>query len=186
MLKEKLASTPATLYSTPSIVRYFDHIQNLPAVRSTESALPLVPLDSLIDAAPKVERKAVEPKKKEKKEPAAKPAEAAAANSSSTTEPAKESKKEKKEKPKKEAAAAGAEKPKKGGAQPAAAAAAADSGEPSPAMIDLRVGKIVDGELDTAPTSSRGLMPLVSLQSRSILTLMDYMSRCADVDEIES
>ncbi|KAG8862426.1 G4 quadruplex nucleic acid binding protein [Tulasnella sp. 330] len=156
-LKEKIFKNPvSTFYSTPSITRYFDHIQNLPSVRSAAGAPALIPLDAIIESAPKLERKAPEPaKKKAKKEGEAPVAELKDADSaastatppkepvaqSSGTAPSKE-KKEKKEKPKKEGAAAAEGSSKKGVA--ATTAAAADSGEPSPAMIDLRVGHIVD------------------------------------------
>lgn len=118
----------------------------------------MIPLDTVIESAPKLERKAPEPaKKKAKKEgevqaeaPAAK--EVAAAAKSEAPAGASKEKKEKKEKPKKEAAGADGSA-KKGGS--AAAAATADSGDPSPAMIDLRVGHIVDGKYEGLVIVSR-------------------------------
>jgi len=145
---ERFFNTSHTsVYATPAITRYFDHLQHLPIVRSVPSAPALIFLDDTIDEAPKLGRKAPEPaaKKKAKKEGEATvkasgaAAQATAPATSEAPNPQKE-KKEKKEKPKKEPAAEGSTK--KGGAAPAVAAA--DSGEPSPAMIDLRVGRIVD------------------------------------------
>ncbi|KAG9005409.1 G4 quadruplex nucleic acid binding protein [Tulasnella sp. JGI-2019a] len=146
---EKISKLPGSnLYATPSITRYFDHIQNLSVVRSASDAPALIPLGAIIESAPKLERKAPEPaKKKTKKEggdPATTEAAAVAAPKDAPSQPATvnpgKEKKEKKEKPKKEAVTAEGSG-KKAGAAPAAAA---DSGDPSPAMIDLRVGHIVD------------------------------------------
>ncbi|KDQ06793.1 hypothetical protein BOTBODRAFT_39333 [Botryobasidium botryosum FD-172 SS1] len=153
---------PASYYSTPSITRYFDHIQNHPSVRSAASSSsdlfpPLVPFD--IENAPKVERKAEAPKKKAKKEKEETPATDAASTSTpaatSKGDPAEKkesagdaSKKDKKKKePKekgKEAAVGTPAAGKKAGGGGAAAAADAESSEPVPSMIDLRVGHIVD------------------------------------------
>lgn len=146
-------SPPTSLYTTPSLTRYFDHIQNLPALRNATGAPALIPLDSVIDAAPKLERKAAEPtKKKAKKEGEPAVVEATKTEEAATQAPPAgppKEKKEKKEKPKKEATAAAGGEPsaKKGAVAGGSAPAAADSGEPSPAMIDLRVGHIVDGML---------------------------------------
>ncbi|KAG8937160.1 G4 quadruplex nucleic acid binding protein [Tulasnella sp. 418] len=148
------ALKPEQHYTHPSVTRYFDLIQNLPTVRNSPNAPPLVTID--LENAPKVERKAdVKKEKKPKKEgAAATPAEAsgsqtpAAADTSSATKATGESQTNKKEKKAKKepAAAADAAGGKKGGKTAAAPAASssADSGEPSPAMIELRVGHIVD------------------------------------------
>jgi len=70
----------------------------------------------------------------------------AAATSSPPTDPTAPSKEKKEKKPKKETTA-GVTGDKSSGKKAAPpAAAAADAGEPSPAMIDLRVGHIVDGK----------------------------------------
>ncbi|KAG8908439.1 G4 quadruplex nucleic acid binding protein [Tulasnella sp. 403] len=147
---------PSSFYGIPSVTRYFDHIQNLPNVRTSTNAPPVIPLESVIEAAPKLERKAPEPvKKKGKKEgdAAASPApEASAVGTTSQAIPASAStpstgkeKKEKKEKPKKEAGAgAGGESSGKKGSGTATPSVQEDAGPPSPAMIDLRVGHIVD------------------------------------------
>lgn len=172
-----LASLPAeTHYSRPSLTRYIDHIQHLPALRASSAAPDLIEFN--LDAAPKPERKAPPAKeKKPKAEGAAAPGKeekgagkekkkgkdaAAAAGPAPVDPPAvtapgeasfaevaapaagkKEGKKEKaaKGEGKKEK---GAGEAKKGGAP--AAAPAADSGEPVPSMIDLRVGKIIEVE----------------------------------------
>ncbi|KAG9004070.1 G4 quadruplex nucleic acid binding protein [Tulasnella sp. 427] len=145
-----------SLYSTPSVLRYFNHIQNLSAIRNAPTAPAVVPLDALVDAAPKLERKAPEPtKKKAKKDTvadakttesaAAAAAETAASGSGPVKAKEEQQPKEKKEKKgKKEAAGAAGEASGKKAAGGAAPAAAADAGEPSPAMIELRVGHIVD------------------------------------------
>ncbi|KAG8714071.1 G4 quadruplex nucleic acid binding protein [Ceratobasidium sp. 395] len=163
-------------YSRPSLTRYIDHIQHLPALRASSVAPDLIEFN--LDAAPKPERKAppakekkpkaeggaaaTEPKekgagKKDKKTKDAGPAPvdppaATAPGDASFAEvaapgptPAKGGgKKEKAAKEKgdgKKEKAAGDSK--KGGAP----AAAADSGEPLPSMIDLRVGKIIEGNI---------------------------------------
>ncbi|KAG8742508.1 G4 quadruplex nucleic acid binding protein [Ceratobasidium sp. 414] len=168
------SSLPAqTHYSRPSLTRYIDHIQHLTALRASSTAPDLI--DFNLDAAPKPERKAPPAKekkpkaegaaaapetkekgagKKEKKAKDASPAPAnppaAVAPSDATSAevaapaptPAKgEGKKDKapKGEGKKEKAVGDS---KKGGAP----AAAADSGEPVPSMIDLRVGKIIEVE----------------------------------------
>lgn len=114
------------------MTRYFDHIQSSPIVRAAADALTPAGSFAVVKFdyanAPKIERKADPPKVKKEKAPAA----AVAAGSA---EPAKDQavggrpKKEKKEK--------APQQPK---------APALDDGPPAPSMIDLRVGRIVDGE----------------------------------------
>ena len=156
---------PAQYYSHPALTRYFDHIQNRPAVRA--SAEKLSPAFSLVtfdlDNAPVQERKAEPPKKKEKKPVA----EAVKEKVSEVKDTVKEKvavalKKEKTGK--KPAVSANGEGGKKKSESPPKQAAAEDVGEPQPSMIDLRVGKIaeiskhpdadslyVEVSLDTAP-----------------------------------
>ncbi|KAG8955899.1 G4 quadruplex nucleic acid binding protein [Tulasnella sp. 424] len=145
----------SSLYTTPAVLRYFDHIQNLPSIRNAPAAPSLVPLDTVIESAPKLERKAPEPTKKKAKkdtiadaktETAVSSDKAAASGSAPVkAEGSSGQPKEKKEKKgKKEGAAAAAGEPSGKKAAGGAAAPAADAGEPSPAMIDLRVGHIVD------------------------------------------
>lgn len=138
----------------PSVTRYFDHVQSESVVRQITSSLgnafQTITLD--IDNAPKYERKVEIPKKKEKAPKAApessKTAPAAIKSDTSTTEhtasePTEKSQ-QKKEK-KKVAATEGGSKEKKAGGK--AAAKPVDDGEPTPSMIDLRVGHIVDSKL---------------------------------------
>ncbi|KAG9096414.1 G4 quadruplex nucleic acid binding protein [Ceratobasidium sp. 370] len=162
-------------YSRPSLTRYIDHIQHLPALRASSTAPDLIEFN--LDAAPKPERKAPPAKEKKPK------AEGAAAAAPETREKGA-SQKDKKVKDagpapvdppaatapgdatfaevaapgstpvkgegKKDKAPKGQGKKekatgdsKKGGAP---SAAPADSGEPLPSMIDLRVGKIIEVE----------------------------------------
>jgi aminoacyl tRNA synthase complex-interacting multifunctional protein 1 len=155
-LQAKLS--PSETYAHPSITRYFDHIQNLPSVRSL-NAFPTVTFD--LDNAPKIERVAEAPKEKKKEKVVAQEAAQSVPPSASSSAPAapaavappsnstpgdsdqKAMKKEKKEKPAKKETSAPADNTKAKGAAPPAAAS--DSGEPLPSMIDLRVGKIVQG-----------------------------------------
>ncbi|CAE6347381.1 unnamed protein product [Rhizoctonia solani] len=167
-LHPTLSSLPAQKhYTRPSLTRYIDHIQNLPALRASTVAPQLI--DFKLDEAPKPERKAPpakekkpkaegapaapgedkkkakEDKKKEKAPaPVDPPAATAPGDASFAEVAAPAGKKEKAAKgegkkggDKKDKAAAGEKKP---------AAAAADSGDPVPSMIDLRVGKIVHVE----------------------------------------
>ncbi|KAG8814432.1 G4 quadruplex nucleic acid binding protein [Serendipita sp. 399] len=160
--------TPEQYYAIPSITRYFDHIQNSASIRNTGTAPDLVSFN--LDNAPKQERKVEAPvkKKKEKKEDADAEAVEVASSSKKGKAPASKAqetalteqassnpsgKKEKKEKVKKEATST-TEGSKKGESSKAAAsgsgsagASAADSGDPIPSMIDLRVGYIVDIKL---------------------------------------
>ncbi|KAF8754984.1 nucleic acid-binding protein [Rhizoctonia solani] len=153
-LHPTLSSLPTqTHYTRPSLTRYIDHIQNLPALRALTVAPQLI--DFKLDEAPKPERKA--PPAKEKKPKAEGAQSAATTTGEDKKKPKEDKKKEKGPAPqllrgqegkgtkggqkggdKKEKAAAGDKKP--------AAAAAADSGDPVPSMIDLRVGKIVHVE----------------------------------------
>ncbi|KAG8771797.1 G4 quadruplex nucleic acid binding protein [Ceratobasidium sp. 428] len=170
------SSLPAqTHYSRPSLTRYIDHIQHLPALRASSVAPDLIEFN--LDAAPKPERKAppakekkpkaeggaaaTEPKEKGagKKDKKAKDAGPAPVDPPAATAPGDASFAEvaapgptpakgggKKEKAVKEKGDGKKEKAagdsKKGGAP----APAADSGEPLPSMIDLRVGKIIEVE----------------------------------------
>ncbi|QRW06577.1 tRNA-binding domain protein [Ceratobasidium sp. AG-Ba] len=165
-LHSTLSSLPTqTHYTRPSLTRYIDHIQHLPALRASSVAPDLI--DFNIDAAPKPERKAPPAKEKKpkaegapapdaggKKDKKAKdaavpkpvdPPAASAPGGASFAEAAAPGKKEKAPKEK----GKGDTKKEKGGADAkkgSAPAAAADSGEPLPSMIDLRVGKIVEVE----------------------------------------
>ncbi|KAF9516509.1 hypothetical protein BS47DRAFT_1340863 [Hydnum rufescens UP504] len=152
--------SPPKTYAYPSIIRYFDHLQNLLSVRSLHT-FPAVSFD--FENAPKIERLAEAPKEKKKDKPAKEatqsiptsasspaptappvvplPSEAKPANSDPVNSDQKAGKKEKKEKPvKKDALAPANNNKSKGGAPPPATS---DSGDPLPSMIDLRVGKIV-------------------------------------------
>ncbi|CAE6485088.1 unnamed protein product [Rhizoctonia solani] len=170
-LHPTLSSLPTqTHYTRPSLTRYIDHIQNLPALRASTVAPQLI--DFKLDEAPKPERKA--PPAKEKK-PKAEGAQSAATTTGEDKKKPKEDKKKekgpapvdppaatapgdasfaeaaapggKKEKAPKEGKKGGDKKEKAaGGDKKPAAAAAADSGDPVPSMIDLRVGKIVHVE----------------------------------------
>ncbi|KAF8319770.1 nucleic acid-binding protein [Clavulina sp. PMI_390] len=196
--------TPAQYYVLPALTRYIDHIQNLPsvlAVRASTSGPDAVPAPITFDleGAPKKERVVEVKEKKPKKEAAAAsgstpaPATPAAAPAAEGAAPAgKAGKKEKKAAAEGGATAAGGapkEKKAKGGAAPAPAAAA-DAGEPSPSMIDLRVGKIIevkrhpdaDGlyveQIDVGEAEPRtvvsGLvnyMPIEALQDRTIIVV---------------
>jgi aminoacyl tRNA synthase complex-interacting multifunctional protein 1 len=134
---------PAQLYSTPAVMRYFDHIQTRPSVLAATSAL--APAFSSVSfdlaSAPPIERKVDAPKKKEK---AAAVAEQVVAVSKEDKSP-EDKPKEKKEK-KKDAAAAdnGGKKKEKAPAPAGGKAVAEDAGEPVPSMIDMRIGHIVD------------------------------------------
>lgn len=151
---------PAQYYSTPSITRYFDHIQNQKPIRA--AVAPFEPVFGVVyfdfDNAPAVERKTEPPKKKEKKAaaapvqenspaaptPAAPTPAAPTAVEAEAPPPQKQEKSQKKEK--KEKKDAGSEEGGKKNKGAKAAPAAEDAGEPVPSMIDLRVGHIVDGE----------------------------------------
>ena len=144
--------SPEEYYALPSITRFVDHIQNLPAV--ARSAGAPAPIAFALSDAPRTTRAAdVSSKKKEKAanaEAGAAPAPVevpGAGNAAQTAlaggaPPAggKAGKKGKK------ASAATSEEPgankSKGEAAPATAA---DAGSPAPSMIDLRVGKIIQG-----------------------------------------
>ncbi|KAG2127786.1 hypothetical protein BD769DRAFT_1356912 [Suillus cothurnatus] len=134
---------PAQLYSTPAVMRYFDHIQTRPSVLAAASALSPAFSSVSFDlaSAPPIERKVDAPKKKEK---AAAVAEQVVAVSKEDKSP-EDKPKEKKEK-KKDAAAAdnGGKKKEKASAPAGGKAVAEDAGEPVPSMIDMRIGHIVD------------------------------------------
>ncbi|KAF8690271.1 Nucleic acid-binding protein, partial [Rhizoctonia solani] len=169
-LHPTLSSLPTqTHYTRPSLTRYIDHIQNLPALRASTVAPQLI--DFKLDEAPKPERKA--PPAKEKK-PKAEGAQSAATTTGEDKKKPKEDKKKekgpapvdppaatapgdasfaeaaapgsKKEKAPKESKKGGDKKEKAAAGDKKPAAAAADSGDPVPSMIDLRVGKIVHVE----------------------------------------
>ncbi|EIW59492.1 nucleic acid-binding protein [Trametes versicolor FP-101664 SS1] len=147
---------PAQYYSQPAITRYFDHVQHRASIR--KAAEPLAPAFSIVafnlENAPHQERKAEAPKKKEKAKAApATEAETPAAPVKAEKAAAKAEKKAKTEQGEK-----AAEQPQEGAKElktqkkekkvkePKAAEKkpAEDAGEPSPSMIDLRVGHIVD------------------------------------------
>jgi aminoacyl tRNA synthase complex-interacting multifunctional protein 1 len=134
---------PAQLYSTPAVMRYFDHIQTRPSVLAAASALSPAFSSVSFDlaSAPPIERKVDAPKKKEK---AAAVAEQVVTASKEDKSP-EDKPKEKKEK-KKDAAAAdnGGKKKEKAPAPAGGKAVAEDAGEPVPSMIDMRIGHIVD------------------------------------------
>jgi len=138
----------AEQYKTPSLLRWFDHVQHL--IPESPNA-PLVQFD--LENAPKIEHK-TEPVVRKKKEVAA--AETTEANASTSkveeatpsTEPtAKKEKAGKKEKKEKEASASGGKKEKGAGGGGGKAAAPVEPENPAPWMIDLRIGKIVEGTL---------------------------------------
>jgi aminoacyl tRNA synthase complex-interacting multifunctional protein 1 len=133
--------THSTLLSHPSLTRHFDHIQNLPLIssilaRSSAFNPAVVPIAA--DNVPIVEVQ-IEIKAKKPKD-----VEAAAVVPEKVVEAVEEQKVaateggEKKPKKEKKAAAEGTKK-----AAPAAPVVEA----PAPWMVDLRVGKIIDGEL---------------------------------------
>ncbi|KAI0801790.1 hypothetical protein BC629DRAFT_1284797 [Irpex lacteus] len=137
---------PAQYYAQPALTRYFDHIQNKPAVRKSAEALSpafsLVTFD--LENAPKIERKADPPKEKKKKGDAEQASGSQPAQEGKGKKEKKEKaagKAQKKEKKEKKPAEEGSSSKKGGKAAPAAAE---DAGEPVPSMIDLRVGHIVD------------------------------------------
>jgi len=142
-----ISALPPTngIYDYPSILRYFDHIQQIPSVQRA-SIFPLLSFD--LENAPKPVRIAEAPKEKKKPKeiqptqatPTAEKPVQTPAQSVSTT-----GKKEKKEKVPKEftVAAPAAGKKEKVSVQPAGGG---DAGEPVPSMIDLRVGKIIQVE----------------------------------------
>ena len=147
---------PEEYYALPSITRFVDHIQNLPAVAGLPGAPP--PIAFALSDAPKIERAAeVSLKKKEKAakgDLSAAPANTQVPGAGNLSQSAPEGvaavggKGGKKDKRAPTAASeeAGGKKSKGGGSAPVPASAA-DAGEPAPSMIDLRVGKIIQGAL---------------------------------------
>jgi aminoacyl tRNA synthase complex-interacting multifunctional protein 1 len=145
-------------YSVPAVTRYFDHIQHLKPVVDARSLLqnsPYVLKEFDLDNMPPLERKVEVKEKKAKKATADGVQPAAAAAAAATGKEGKKGKdanKDDKAPPAGAAAAAGKEgegkkdkqpkekKEKKPAAAPAAPAA------PAPSMIDLRVGKVLEGE----------------------------------------
>lgn len=148
--------SPAEYYALPSITRFVDHIQNLPAVAGSAGAPS--PIAFALSNAPRIERVPEASSKKKEKAAKAEAGEALTQNpragnsiqSRLSGGPAFPSGKVGKEVKIKNVSAATGEgaggKKSKGGASPAeASASAADAGEPAPSMIDLRVGKIIQG-----------------------------------------
>ncbi|EIW80963.1 nucleic acid-binding protein [Coniophora puteana RWD-64-598 SS2] len=140
----------AQIHATPSLTRYFDHIQSRPEVRTAADQLSFSVVSLGIENAPPIERKVEPPKKKEKAPKAPASAESAATAPAAKVEGNPEATqdkapKEKKEKKKKEGAApaeqGGKKKSEAGGK---GSATAEDAGEPVPSMVDLRVGHIID------------------------------------------
>ena len=167
--KSKSQLQPSQCYSIPCVSRYFDHIQNQESIRT--AAAPFAPAFGLIqfnfEDAPAVERRKETFKKKEKKAVVTPSLESASASAPAPTvldpapaapvaaspsapsapvpaiidvpapESASQEKVQKKEK-KKDSREEGEKKNKGGKAEET-------GGEPVPSMIDLRVGRIVDG-----------------------------------------
>lgn len=113
----------------PAVSRYFDHVQSSPPIRS--SAIFFSDSYSIISFhfqnAPKLERNLDAGKKKDK--------------SPKSETVAETAHKEKKEKRELQATSTPATIKKQG------KVATEDDGEPVPSMIDLRVGRVVDGML---------------------------------------
>ena len=194
------ASAPSSQHPThPSVLRYFLHVQSLPPVQSAQSQLPnsFPPLDIDVSTLPTPERKVVVPPKKEKKDKkAAAPAPAAggiveavtgaatsavasasgaamtaAASVAGAAEAVKEAvlgdgkaqaKKEKKEKKEKK------DKPK---AEPVK-----DEG-PQPSMIDMRVGKVLDGEHHRSLKDSGLILSQTPSRRRLVVCRVDRCRR---------
>ena len=148
-------------YSLPAVTRYYNHIQHLQPVNEARTLLrdtPFLLVSFDLDNMPPIERKVEVKEKKPKKEVAKavetdgkkaktageKPAPASQPEDKPQTSgeaaPADQSKKEKKDKKDKKEKAPQSSEGKK--AKPAAEPAAS----PSPSMIDLRVGKVLEGE----------------------------------------
>jgi hypothetical protein len=182
--------SPEEYYALPSITRFVDHIQNLPAVAGSAGALS--PIAFALSNAPRIERVAeVSSKKKEKV------AKAEAGEAHTPTPRARNavqfgppggalsagSKVGKEAKRTTTAAGEGVDgKKPKGGASPAdARASAVDAGEPAPSMIDLRVGKIIQGAFFAVnymvATRMISFISCLALQSQGIQMLMDCTSR---------
>lgn len=157
-LEYQSQAQPQQYYSTPAIVRYFDHIQSIPSVlNAVKLAAPefsFVTFD--FDSAPKVERKTELPKRKEK---APKPSEQQQEHKHSAQQPTETmtspqverssvdpgSQKRPNEGKEKKKDASATEGGKKKGNASTASKAPKDDGEPVPSMIDMRVGHIIDG-----------------------------------------
>ncbi|KAF8630863.1 hypothetical protein AX17_005222 [Amanita inopinata Kibby_2008] len=141
---------PQQYFSHPALTRYFDHIQSLPPVREVADSLspPFSPVIFDIANAPKMERKAEQPKKKEKTTKQISDASSQATTQgpsdkvqATATNTRATEKREKEKKPKEAADGSSKKKTVGGGAK---ATQPEDAGEPVPSMIDLRVGHIVD------------------------------------------
>ena len=140
-------ASPDTFPSRPSVLRYFLQVQSLDPVVAAQKAMPndFQPINIDVSSLPAPPRQVIAPVKKEKKakapaadagkaaEAAAPAAAAAAAGSEAAPEGKKKEKKEKKEK------------------APKAQPAKAEPSAPLPSMIDMRVGKVLDGELLLSP-----------------------------------
>lgn len=148
-------------YTLPAVTRYYNHIQHLQPVNEARTLLrdtPFLLVEFDLDNMPPIERKVEVKEKKPKKEGAkvaeneskkAKSADKAASpvtktedNPAASEEPASADQPKKQKKEKKEKAPQPTES-KKG--KPAAEPA----GPPMPSMIDLRVGKVLEGEKGT-------------------------------------
>jgi aminoacyl tRNA synthase complex-interacting multifunctional protein 1 len=145
------------IYTYPSLIRYFDHIQSCPSVRKAAEALPsplpFIALD--LDSAPKLDRKVEPAKKKVPKAvapegcaptPLAETAKAAQLQAEVPAPLPTEGKAQSKKKEKKAGSTVPVDEDKKKAAGGGKAPVMEDSGEPMPSMIDLRVGHVVDSE----------------------------------------
>jgi aminoacyl tRNA synthase complex-interacting multifunctional protein 1 len=141
-------------YSVPAVTRYFDHIQHLKPVVDARSLLqnsPYVLKEFDLDNMPPLERK-VEVKEKKAKKAAVDGQQPAAAPAGKEGKKGKDANKDDKAPPAGAAAAAGKEGEGKKDKQPKEkkekkpAAAPAAPATPAPSMIDLRVGKVLEGE----------------------------------------
>lgn len=151
---------PSGYYAIPSVTRYFDHIQHLKAVNEARTILPNEPywlvtfdLDNMPPLERKVEVKEKKPKKegaaadanagkkekKEKKPVEQTPAETTTAEAAQPTAEGEKPQGQKKEKKPKE-------KKPEGDNKKAAKPAPPPATGPLPSMIDLRVGKVLEGE----------------------------------------
>lgn len=145
-------------YALPAVTRYYNHIQHLQPINEARTLLrdtPFLLVEFDLDNMPAIERKvevkekkpkkdtkAVEgegkkPKSAEEKVPAAVQAEKTPSAAEQAAPPAEHAKKQKKEK-KEKAPQTNEGKKTKPAAEPATG--------PMPSMIDLRVGKVLEGK----------------------------------------
>jgi aminoacyl tRNA synthase complex-interacting multifunctional protein 1 len=143
-------------YTLPAVTRYYNHIQHLQPVNEARTLLrdtPFLLVEFDLDNMPPIERK-VEVKEKKPKKEGAKVAEnegkkaksadkAASPVTKSEDKPAASEDQPKKQKKEKKEKAPQPTESKKG------KAAAEPAGPPMPSMIDLRVGKVLEGEKGT-------------------------------------